>query len=198
MEKTTIKPAGIYRSIVDLTGERFGMWLVLGDPAHCDGKRGVYWKCRCDCGTEQKVITHSLRSGNSRNCGCIRKEKIRIQGLKEHPKGVNSPHWKGGRFKGPEGYINVYAPDHLRAGTDRYIYEHTLVMENVLGRPLYPHETVHHKNGVRSDNRPENLELWSKSHPPGQRIIDKVDWAKRLLLNYLTIEQLRGWLDDQG
>lgn len=62
--------------------------------------------------------------------------------------------------------------------------QHRFVMEEHIGRPLRREETVHHINGVRHDNRLENLELWSSSHPSGQRIDDKVSWAVDLLKLY--------------
>lgn len=71
--------------------------------------------------------------------------------------------------------------------------EHQLVMEDLLGRALRPGENVHHRNGIRHDNRPENLELWTTSQPPGQRVDDKIEWAKSFLASYESPEALMVW-----
>ena len=77
------------------------------------------------------------------------------------------------------GYVNVKIDD-----SDGWAWEHRLVMEQFLGRPMLAHENVHHVNGIRDDNRIENLELWSTSQPAGQRVADKVAWAIDFLSEY--------------
>jgi hypothetical protein len=75
--------------------------------------------------------------------------------------------------------------------------EHRTMMEKKLGRSLFRHETVHHKNGVRHDNRIENLELWSKSQPYGQRVEDKIAWAMVFLeqYGYEVLPSSRGFVE---
>lgn len=70
----------------------------------------------------------------------------------------------GGNMTGK--YLEVYRPHHPNSSRTGMILEHRLVMSEHIGRPLLPHENVHHKNGQRTDNRIENLELWS-SYQPG-------------------------------
>ena len=84
------------------------------------------------------------------------------------------------------GYVRVPVP-----AADRWLVngattaaEHRLVMSRTLRRPLTAKESVHHRNGDRTDNRPDNLELWTRWQPTGGRVEDKVAWAKEILERY--------------
>jgi hypothetical protein len=81
------------------------------------------------------------------------------------------------------GYVLQNAPDHPRA-IQGYVRQHVLVMEKKIGRILLAGETVHHLNGIKTDNRPENLELWSRHQPAGQRITDLVRHAAGIAKRY--------------
>lgn len=84
------------------------------------------------------------------------------------------PTWR----KNKSGYIIS------RDENKKEIRQHRYVMEKYLNRKLKPHENVHHKNGIRDDNRLDNLELWSTSQPSGQRVGDKIEWCKWFLKEY--------------
>lgn len=97
--------------------------------------------------------------------------------LKKQPDGTGYINTKGYRILTKIGHPNSFK-------SNGSIPEHTLVMSTFLNRPLKKGENVHHKNGIRHDNRIENLELWHKGQPPGQRVDDKITWAKELLEEY--------------
>lgn len=95
------------------------------------------------------------------------------------------PHLPGfkSRHLRTDGYVDVRAVG-ARGNRGEWYFEHRAVMEREIGRELFDHETVHHRNGNRADNRVENLELWSSRHGAGQRVEEKISFSKSLLAEY--------------
>lgn len=148
-------------------GRIFGSLRVLpGDPIR---RYRLWWyTCKCRCGTTRTVKAADLLSGRIRSC-----DKVKC----DRRAGTKSVQLAPHVFLNANGYVVEYA-------NGRPKLQHRRLMEEHIGRALLRQESVHHKNGVRHDNRMENLELWTKSHPPGQRVVDKISWAKELLRLY--------------
>lgn len=103
-----------------------------------------------------KLAHHPLRDGPR---AAEYRAKLSATKRSQNIRGERASHWKGGRHADRKGYIYVRATDHPNANAMGYVFEHRLVMEQVLGRLLTPDEVVHHINEVRADNRPENLQV---------------------------------------
>jgi len=168
-------------------------------------QRGQF--CGVECFTLYKRELAELKKyvRECKQCGKV---------FKVHPGAVNQSHvWKycsrecyyeakadkarkrDGETHKNNGYIQVYMYDHpaVKNNRTKRVMEHRLVMEKILGRYLEPYETVHHINGIRDDNRPENLELWLQNgHPTGKRLQDIYgkDIVRLALENYKLKQQL--------
>lgn len=118
---------------------------------------------------------------NERNCKTIRNKTRKRLCLP-----LDHPDLKGKAGSGcisKDGYVYITVKDSI-VDYGRAILEHKYIMEKKLGRQLFPNENIHHINGIRNDNRIENLEIWHTRQPPGQRVEDKIKWAKEILLQY--------------
>lgn len=170
-----------HRNFDGLAGRRFGKWTVIREA----GKLRKYtaYLCHCDCGTERRVEAYRLVDGKSKSCGCSRKgPQQKLRGPRPRFRGKNHHSWKGGRHQyNGYVYVNTQMPWDDKP---RNYGEHQLVMMKQLGRPLQPGEQIHHKNGIRNDNRLENLELWTTNQPTGSRVSDLIEHAVEVLKQY--------------
>jgi len=199
-EKPKAGPALINSDNPRYSRDENGQWWYrpIGTKQH--GRTRALIKTCKRCGVEFLANIFHARDNRYRQAQefCGRTCALR-QGVEDNPgrfKGEKGSNWKGGRMVDPRGYVLVWVDNHpsrVDSETGKpYVFEHRLVMEKMLGRYLEPHETVHHKNGQRGDNRPSNLELWSVPQPPGQRVVDKVAYAREIMAQYghLSAEEL--------
>jgi hypothetical protein len=101
-----------------------------------------------------------------------------------------------GKGTSTHGYWKVPVPPELRhlVNGDTSALEHRLVMAQHLGRPLRPDESVHHRNLQKTDNRIENLELWSRYQPSGARVVDLLAWAWEVIRRHdPQAPEILGW-----
>jgi len=163
---------------VDISGKIYGR-LAAARPGKLTETGSRYWFFKCKCGIEKEILKSSVVNRRVNSCGCIVIER----GKKRW--GPGSSHWKGGKTISSGGYVLIYNPKHPNADKSKgYVLEHVMVMAQKLGRSLKTKEIVHHKNGIKTDNRIENLELWMNSHPKGQRIEDMISFAIFILNEY--------------
>lgn len=118
-------------------------------------------------GMTLQAVAAAMKSNNSRVRAVLLAARIRLR--KQDRYGDKNPCWRGGR-RMMKGYVEIRMPDHPNA-RGGYMLEHRVVMERMIGRLLRPEEVVHHKNAIRSDNRPENLQLYSSN---GEHLADEL------------------------
>jgi len=168
----------------------------LGHKKYCaDCKNKIPNKCT-DCGNEfvakakykrcSKCQYHWYKQNRPEGFAeAYKKRKAKVNAQLRIHQGLPADHIF---HKGPrgEGYLNrkgyrLMVMKHPSGKGHVRKYQHVLVMEAHLGRTLTKDERGHHKNGIRDDNHIENLELWTKSHPYGQRVEDKICWCIEFL-----------------
>lgn len=173
--------------------------IILKNKKHAENSKNIYCSRKCmyekrnedkqgNCEKCNSLIFYTGKREHDLCVKCYRiiydkknihlktSNKLRKQRLRKS-KGFPDDHkFKNENGKGciKRGYKTIRMPSHPNAFKNGEMLEHVFIMTHFLKRPLKKGEIIHHKNGIRNDNRIENLELWDKSHPSGQRVEDKI------------------------
>lgn len=107
----------------------------------------------CQCGCGGKTL---LAPWNNCKSGAVKGQPLRFI-YQHHTRKENNPRWNGGQRKPPGDYSAIYCPDHPRATSEGYVLEHLIIVERVIGKPLFPPAEVHHFDEDRTNNRHSNL-----------------------------------------
>jgi hypothetical protein len=141
----------------NLIGFRSGRLLVTGFSHMDKNGHGSLWLCKCDCGNTHITRGTHIVQQKTLSCGCYRKDMFDL--WRKDKCGKKNMAYKGGRVS-VGGYIKILIPfAEQKSRCDRYILEHRKVMEEKIGRKLKANEIVHHINGIKNDNRIDNLEI---------------------------------------
>jgi predicted RNA-binding Zn-ribbon protein involved in translation (DUF1610 family) len=169
-------PSGIYKRTSGTTGRK----AFMRQCAACDKPFKVFPSSKVNrqyCSTTCKGAADTAAATVQFTCPQCGKVETLKRGVAARKRYCSAKCWHAAAgfngYRTKRGYVRR-----------QYTSEHRLVMEAHLGRALLPGEIVHHKNGDRADNRIENLELWLRKDPPGQRVEDRVKYCQDFLTQY--------------
>jgi len=178
-------------------GLREGLKLRKGKPKPSrDRLVELYWGQKLSLEKTAKILGVSRETVTR----WLREENIRVRGTSEVRKGVPGPRgpkafgWKGGRRDKGDGYVHIYAPSYHRHDSQGYVPEHIMVWEKVHQKRLPEGYVIHHLNGIRDDNRPENLVALPKSGHTRREMAEV--YKKRIRQLEVENRQLKRALED--